>query len=128
MYEDGMQTRDFISVHDVVDALLLAMQRKDAEFQTMNIGSGTPTTIHEIAVLLGRLLGKDIQPDITGEFRLNDIRHCFSNITKAAKLLGWKPKVTLEQGLGELIEWSKKEHAVDGFELAEDELRVKKLL
>lgn len=128
VYEDGKQTRDFVSVHDVVGALLLAMQNKEADFQAINIGMGKPTTIHEIAVLLARLLGKDITPNITGEFRLNDIRHCFADIAKAKNILGWKPTVTLERGLGELIEWSKKEHATDAFEHAEGELRKKKLL
>lgn len=127
VYEDGMQSRDFISVHDVVDALVLAMEKRKADYQIFNMGSGIQTSIKDIATTLATLLKKNITPKITGEFRINDIRHCFADNSKIKKELGWKVKVTLKKGLQELIEWSEKEEAVDTFEKAEAELKQKKL-
>jgi dTDP-L-rhamnose 4-epimerase len=127
IYEDGMQTRDFISVHDVVSALVAACDTKKANYQVLNIGSGKPTKIYDIAKTLAGLLHKDIKPLLNGEYRLNDIRHCFADIHKAKTILRWYPKISLEQGLNELICWSKKEHAVDEFDKASAQLSEKKL-
>lgn len=127
VYEDGLQTRDFISVHDVVKAFLLALEKDEANYQMFNIGSGKGTTILEIGQTLSKLLGKSGLIKINQEFRKNDIRHCFADISKAKKILGWKPKITLEQGLKELIEWSEKEKAEDKFSKAQKELQQKGL-
>lgn len=126
VYEDGLQTRDFVSVHDVVNALVLSMTSESANNQVINIGSSIPTTIADVAIILASLLKKDIYPIITEEYRFNDIRHCFADITKAKKVLGWKPKVTLMKGFRELIAWSKNEQAVDLFEIAQKELQQSK--
>lgn len=124
LYEDGLQTRDFVSVRDVVAALLAALKRESANFQVFNIGSGHATSIKDIAVTLAGLLGKDIQPNVTRELRKKDIRHCVADITKAGKLLGWVPRVSLKSGLGELIDWSAGQPSVDRVEEANKELRV----
>ncbi len=128
VYEDGLQSRDFISVHDVVDALIIAMKNKKADYEIFNMGSGIPSPIKDIAIYLAKLLSKDIKPKINGQFRVNDIRHCFADISKIKNLLDWQPKVTLEKGLKELIEWSENEEAIDRFDQAEAELKQKKLL
>src|SRR5581483_9404125 len=127
VYEDGMQSRDFVSIHDVVSALIKAMNSDKANFEKINIGSGTPTSIKELAEKLAKLLGKDIQPKVSGDFRKNDICHCFADITKAKKILDWEPSVSLDKGLEELIEWSNKENAEDLYEKAQGELKEKKL-
>lgn len=128
VYEDGMQSRDFISVHDVVDALILVMKNKKADYAIFNMGSGTPIPIKEIAQTIAKLLKKNIEPKVNEGFRINDIRHCYADISKIKKYLNWQPKVTLEQGLKELIAWSENEKAIDTFEKAEKELKQKKLL
>lgn len=128
VYEDGMQMRDFVSVHDVVDALILGMEKEESNFQVMNIGSGKPVSIKKVAEILSALLKKNIKPKVSGEFRKNDIRNCFADISKVNKLLGWKPKVSLEEGMGELIVWSEKEESIDLFQKAEKELKDKSLL
>ncbi len=128
IYEDGMQSRDFISVHDVVDALVLAMKNEKANYEVMNMGSGIATPIKDVALLLAKLLNKQIEPKITGEFRKNDIKICTADITKIQEILDWSPKISLEEGFKELIEWSEHEESVDLFEIAEEELRQKKLL
>jgi dTDP-L-rhamnose 4-epimerase len=128
VYEDGGQTRDFVSVHDVVDALIQAMDSKAANYQVCNIGTGTPTSIKGIALILAELMGKKIKPLISQKPRKNDIRHCYPDIRQAQKLLKWKPKITLEQGLQELVEWSINEKATDTFALASQELQQKGIM
>lgn len=127
VYEDGLQTRDFVSVHDVVRAFVLALEKEEANFQMFNIGSGKGTTILEIGQTLSKLMGKSGLIKVNKSFRKNDIRHCFADISKAKKILGWEPKITLEQGLKELIEWSSTEKAEDKFLEAKKELEEKGL-
>lgn len=127
IYEDGVQSRDFVSVHDVVRAFILAMEKHKADYQCLNIGTGQSTTIGEVADLLASLLKKKIIPVFPGEFRLNDVRHCAADVTKAKKLLGWQPRISLKKGFVELVAWSANKSAVDAFDAAAAELRHKKL-
>lgn len=122
LYEDGMQTRDFVSVHDVVEVLFLALATDRADYQTINIGSGKPVPIIQIARILARLLGSPALVEVGGKYRANDTRHCYADIKKAIRILGWKPKVSLARGLKELIAWSATEAAIDNFSKAEREL------
>lgn len=127
-YEDGTQSRDFVSVHDVVKAFILAMEKDEANGNVFNIGSGKSTSIKDIATIIAKTLGKENLVKISGEFRKNDVKHCFANISKAKKLLGWEPKISLEEGFKELIKWGEKEKAVDNFAIAEKQLREKCIL
>src|SRR3989344_2287575 len=128
IYEDGLQSRDFISVHDLVNAFILSLESDEANNQMFNIGSGKGTSILEIAEAVSKLLGKPNLIQINKDYRKNDIRHCFADISKAKKVLGWEPKITLEQGLKELIEWSSNQVAKDKFKNAQAELKQKGLL
>lgn len=128
VYEDGLQTRDFVSVHDVVRALILSLENQEIGNEIINMGSGKPTSIKEIAQTIGSLLGSKELVKIGGEFRKGDIRHCFADISKAQRLLGWTPEISLTEGFGELIEWSAHEKAEDKFAQAEKELKQKGLL
>jgi dTDP-L-rhamnose 4-epimerase len=130
VFEDGGQLRDFVSIHDVVDCLVLMLEQPGADYLPVNVGSGQTVTILEIARLLARLLGSDIEPDVTRTGRTFDIRHNTADISRARQTLGFAPKVTLEQGFGELIEWARQspDGAVDFFDTALDELRRKGLL
>ncbi len=128
VYEDGGQTRDFISVHDVVQANLLALEKAEGDYQAFNIGSGAATSIRAVAELLARLHGRpDIAPQLTGKYRKGDIRHCYADISKAQKLLGFAPAVGFEEGMRRLIEWASTEEATDRFEVAARELEAKGL-
>jgi dTDP-L-rhamnose 4-epimerase len=115
LYEDGLQTRDFISVHDIVDSNMLAMDKNAANYEIYNVGTGNPMTIKHIAETVSQLYGKDTKPNITCKFRKGDIRHCFADITKIRKKLGFKLKINFEDGMKEFIEWSKNQEAVDNF-------------
>ena len=130
VFEDGGQLRDFVSIHDVVTCLVLMLERSGTDYLPVNVGSGQTVTILEIARLLAKLLGKSIEPEVTQTGRKFDIRHNTADITLAAEKLGFEPKVTLEQGFTELIEWAKTspDGAVDFFDRALEELEAKGLL
>lgn len=128
IYEDGFQTRDFISVHDVVSANIAAMENTEADYRVFNVGTGQPLTIKSIAETLAKLYGKDIKPEITNKFRKGDVRHCYADISSIKNVLNWEPKVSFEDGMRELIEWSRNAESVDRFEEAVAELKEKGLV
>jgi dTDP-L-rhamnose 4-epimerase len=127
IFEDGLQRRDFVSVYDIAQACRLALEVPDAAGRALNVGSGTPHTIREIAAMLSAILGKDIEPEICGKYRVGDIRHCFADISEARAVLGYEPRVTLEDGLVELAEWLQDQAAVDRVEDASRELAARGL-
>lgn len=129
IYEDGLQTRDFISVHDVVDAILTVMESSALDGEVINIGSGIPRSIAEVARTLATLARvPEIEPTITCQFRRGDVRHCTADLTRARQLLGFEPRVTWEEGLAELVRWCREAFAADRFDQAEQELRARGLL
>ncbi|MGE0592532.1 MAG: NAD-dependent epimerase/dehydratase family protein [Vicinamibacterales bacterium] len=130
VFEDGGQLRDFVSIHDVVDCLVLMLEHPGADYLPVNVGSGQTVTILEIARMLARLLGVSIEPEVTQAGRRFDIRHNTADIGRARETLGYAPKVPLEQGFAELIDWARStpDAAVDFFDTALDELRQKGLL
>jgi dTDP-L-rhamnose 4-epimerase len=113
VFEDARQMRDFVSVHDVVQANLLAMQRTAGDGMALNIGSGHPIMIGDLAQELTRCLGVPIPAEITGKYRAGDIRHCFADISAAKRVLGYKPKYRLANGIAELVDWLRSQTAVD---------------
>ena len=113
VFEDGEQMRDFVSVHDIVQANLLAMERSESDGEIINIGGGTPVSIRRVAEILAHALGKDIAPVISQKYRAGDIRHCFADLTKARKLLGYEPRITHEEGFRELAAWLGGQEAED---------------
>jgi dTDP-L-rhamnose 4-epimerase len=121
--EDGNQQRDFVSVHDIAQACRLALEVPDAAEHVFNIGSGSPRTISEIAAELARTLDKEhIEPEITGQYRMGDIRNCFADISLARRVLGYSPRVALEDGLVELAEWLEGRTPIDRIDDASCEL------
>jgi dTDP-L-rhamnose 4-epimerase len=121
IFEDGMQRRDFVSVRDIVQACQLALTTPNAG-DVFNIGSGRPRSILEIANAVIDVLGARVEPVITGKFRSGDIRHCFADIAKAERLLGYRPAVRFEDGLTELAQWLAGTQAPDNFLHATAEL------
>lgn len=121
--EDGQESRDFISVHDIVRACLLTIDSDATNRQIMNVGTGKRTTILELANLLIRLHGGAMEPVVNQEFRVHDFRHNMADISRISTLVGFTQSVALEEGLRELVEWSKTEQHQDAFVRAYDELR-----
>ena len=127
IFEDGLQRRDFVSVYDIAQACRLALDVPGAAGRALNIGSGTPYTIRDVAAMLSGILGKAIESEICGKYRVGDIRHCFADITEARAVLGYEPRETLEDGLVELAEWLQYQAAVDRVDDASRELAARGL-
>jgi dTDP-L-rhamnose 4-epimerase len=127
VFEDGLQRRDFVSVHDVTRACELALTREGADGLAVNIGSGRSVTVLEIADGLARVLGKDVKAEISGKYRVGDIRHCFADIALARRTLGYEPEVELDDGMRRLAEWLEGQVATDHVDAATEELRSRGL-
>jgi dTDP-L-rhamnose 4-epimerase len=128
VFEDGEQRRDFVSVYDVARACRLALEVPVAAGGVFNVGSGTSYTVRGIAERMSRLLGREhIEPEVTGRYRVGDIRHCFADISLARDVLGYEPRVRLEDGLSELAEWLEGQVALDRGEQASAELAARGL-
>ncbi|KJS33513.1 MAG: dehydratase [Desulfatitalea sp. BRH_c12] len=122
IFEDGRQQRDFVSVHDVARACRMALA-SDLKEEVLNIGSGQAYTIIEIAELLAQVMGKPhIAPVITGKYRVGDIRHCYADISRARRLLGYHPEISMTDGLAELCKWLADQQAEDHVDRAHLEL------
>jgi dTDP-L-rhamnose 4-epimerase len=105
VFEDGEQKRDFVSVHDVVQALLLSAEEEAAVGKAFNVGSGRAVTVLEVAATLAGVLGTDVEAQVIGKYRVGDIRHCFADISLAREVLGYEPRVAFEEGMQELVGW-----------------------
>jgi len=104
IYGDGKQTRDFIHVQDVVEANMLALTKKTAIGEVLNIATGNPTTINQLAEMLQQIMKTNLKPAYTNP-RPGDIKHSYADITKAKKLLQYNPKISLKNGLTQLVKW-----------------------
>ncbi|HII40303.1 MAG TPA: nucleoside-diphosphate sugar epimerase, partial [Thermoplasmata archaeon] len=92
------------------------------------VGAGRGLSVLDVANVLLTLYGSKLAPVVAHKFRAGDVRHCFADISKARRLLGYEPKVAFEEGMKELVEWGRKVEAKDGFERAYEELRNKGLV
>jgi dTDP-L-rhamnose 4-epimerase len=128
IFEDGLQQRDFVSVYDIARACRLALETPEAAGEVFNVGSGQPQTVREIAAKLAKVVGKEqVRPEILGKYRVGDIRHCYADIGKAQRVLGFTPQVRLEDGLVELSSWLASQAAVDRVAQASAELSARGL-
>jgi dTDP-L-rhamnose 4-epimerase len=129
IFEDGLQQRDFVSVYDVARACRLALESPGAPGRVFNVGSGHRYTIRTVAQRMAQALGKEhIQPEINGKYRVGDIRHCFADVTLAREVLGYKARVSLEEGLVDLAGWLGKQTASDRVAQASEELAARGLV
>jgi dTDP-L-rhamnose 4-epimerase len=121
--EDGLQRRDFVSVHDVARACHLAMEVDEADGVALNVGSGRSFTIIEVAERLAAVLGRgEVAAEVTGKYRFGDIRHCFADLTRTRQVLGYEPETTFEEGVEGLAGWLEGRGAIDRVEDARAEL------
>jgi dTDP-L-rhamnose 4-epimerase len=121
IFEDGLQRRDFVHVRDVVRACRAALTTQ-AVGEVFNVGSGVERTVLEVAHAVIEALNVDVEPTITGKFRVGDVRHCYADIRKARERLGFIPQVDFQAGITGLAEWLAREEAEDNFPMAAAEL------
>ena len=129
IFEDGEETRDFVHVDDVAAAVLRCVERPVAPGVTLNVGRGEPVSVMEVARLLCRVMGSPIEPHVTGEYRVGDIRHNFADIGRLAETMDYRPSVSLEEGLRRFCDWVATQPVPeDLLEKANSELRARKLM
>lgn len=116
VFEDGLQTRDFIWVGDVIRTMSDLLETDRADGLTLNIASGIPTTVSDVARRLARLMRVHHEPAISRQFRFGDVRHCTADIGLASERLRFVPAISLDDGFDRLIHWSREAESRDGFE------------
>ena len=129
IYEDGLESRDFVFIDDAVDATILCMQSANADGEIFNIGTGKNITVIEVAESLIRLLDSQGKTSTVGKYRLGDVRHNYADITKIHKILGYSPKYSFQDGLAEFVKWVQNQKIVeDNYEESIKELKDKGLI
>lgn len=128
IFEDGQQSRDFVHVGDIVQANLLALEKEEANYEVFNVGTQKVTTVLQLAGLLGQHLGCDQPPIVANQYRQGDIRHCFADTAKIRGRLGYEPRMSMDQGVGELVEWVRTQVSRDLFARAQKEMIQKRLI
>ncbi|OEZ47555.1 dTDP-L-rhamnose 4-epimerase [Janthinobacterium sp. MP5059B] len=129
IFEDGLESRDFVHVNDIVQAIQLAMESDAASGATLNVGAGEPTSVLDIANLLVDALGGSVRPEVTGQYRLGDIRHCYADLSQIKATLNFTPQVSLARGIEEFAAWvSSQPLPEDGLDKANEELKKRKMM
>jgi dTDP-L-rhamnose 4-epimerase len=129
IFEDGQQRRDFVHVSDVARAFILALKSPAATGQVFNIGSGEDRTVTDVARCIAGAMGRnDMEPEITGQMRLGDIRHCIPDLSRARDELGYEARQDFTEGLAELAEWVARQEAEDRVFEARRELEMRGLV
>lgn len=128
IFEDGLESRDFVYIDDVVDATILGLEKEEANNQVFNVGTGVAKNVLTVANELVKNYGLDVAINVSGNYRLGDIRHNYADLTKINKLLGFCPKVSFEAGLKSFAEWvNTQEVQEDKYQKSIDEMKAKGL-
>lgn len=127
VFEDGGQTRDFIDVRDIARCCALALTQDGADGRTVNVGTGVPTSVVEVADTIARGLGKELEPEVVGKYRAGDIRHCYADPTLAEQLLGFRAEIPFEAGMQDLLQWLEGREAEDSVDAASEALAARGL-
>lgn len=129
IFEDGKESRDFVFIDDVVEATVLGIELDRADFQSFNVGTGVATTVLEVAQTLMKHFGITVPLEVTGQFRMGDIRHNVADMKKARELLGFEAKVRFDEGIRRFAEWVNGQSIMDDrYEASLEEMRKKGLL
>lgn len=105
IFEDGKESRDFVFIEDVVAATILGLEKEEANGEVFNVGTGEATDVITVADELIKNYGTNTKVNITGNYRLGDIRHNYADLTKIRSLLGFAPKYNFETGIKEFTDW-----------------------
>ncbi len=128
VFEDGMESRDFVYIEDVVDAIIKGLETPEAKGHVFNIGTGVATDVLTVANTLCEKYGIDVPITISGNYRLGDIRHNYADITLARKILGYEPKWSFPDGIGQFVKWVNRQTVQeDRYEASIEEMKMKGL-
>jgi dTDP-L-rhamnose 4-epimerase len=128
VFEDGLQSRDFIHVSDIVQASMLALEKEEANYEVFNVGTGRQLTILDMGNILCEELDPEQKPVILNQYRAGDIRHCYADISRIREKLGFAPKVAFEDGINGLVDWVRTQQADDLVEKAKAQLLERRLV
>ena len=128
IFEDGLESRDFVYVDDVVDATILGIEKEEANYQVFNVGLGEAVDVLRVANTLRQAYGADVEISVSGNYRLGDIRHNYADLTKILTRLGFEPKVSFEEGIARFTAWvNQQEVQQDTYEKSVEEMKAKGL-
>ena len=128
IFEDGLESRDFVYIDDVVNATIAGMEVREANGHVFNIGTGIATDVLTVAKTLCKHYGIEVPLNVSGNYRLGDIRHNYADITLAKKILGFEPKWTFDHGIKQFTEWvNQQELQKDNYEASLEEMKQKGL-
>ena len=128
IFEDGQESRDFVYIDDVVDATILGIEKDEANYQTFNVGTGIAISVQEVAQTLKNKYNSEINLNITGNYRIGDIRHNYADLKKIRTLLGFVPKVNFNTGISNFVKWVETQHIEeDNYEKSIIEMKEKGL-
>lgn len=128
IFEDGKETRDFVFIDDVVEATILGLQNDNANGQVYNVGTGIATDVITVANTLAKYYQREIPIQISGNYRLGDIRHNFADITKIKAELGFEPQWYFEKGIEAFTNWvNDQQIPEDKYEQSIEEMKNKGL-
>jgi dTDP-L-rhamnose 4-epimerase len=128
VFEDGEQSRDFIHVDDIAEAVIRSVDFTGTGAHVLNVGTGRPTTIRQVASVLAKQMGVDIEPTALNRYRAGDIRHCIADTRRAERVLGFRAQQCFEDGVKSLIEWSRREKPRDTVDKCMAELETHNLV
>jgi dTDP-L-rhamnose 4-epimerase len=129
IFEDGKESRDFVFIDDVVNATILGIEREQANDQVFNVGFGVPVSVWEVASTLKKNYHSEVKLNITGNFRIGDIRHNYADVSKIKSLLNFTPQTDFEKGIGLFTQWVDQQQVIESrYEHSLDEMKKKGLL
>lgn len=128
VFEDGLETRDFVYIDDVTDAVILSIEDDQANFEIFNVGSGEKTDVITVANTLKEKYNSSVNVQISGNYRLGDIRHNLGDLTFIKEKIGFEPKVSFKQGISNFVDWvEKQEIESDNYDKSIQEMKDKGL-
>lgn len=128
IFEDGKETRDFVYIEDITNAVKLGIENTDVKFDIFNVGSGEKTDVLTIANYLRDNYKSDIKINVSGAYRVGDIRHNIADISNITNKLGYKPSVTVAEGLSNFVNWVETQKVeADNYESSIAEMKEKGL-
>ncbi len=128
IFEDGKESRDFVYIHDVVDATILGIEKDEANYEVFNVGLGLAIDVNKVASTLVKEYKSNSKISISGNYRLGDIKDNYADLTKIQTKLGFKPKVSFEEGIKRFTKWVNAQEVVeDQYEKSINEMKEKGL-
>lgn len=129
VFEDGQESRDFVYIDDVIEATVLAIQKKINKSIALNVGSGISTTVEYLANSLKKLYNSEVEVNVSGDYRIGDIRHNKADIEKVKNVLGFNPKTPFDTGLRNFVDWVKQQEVKsDNYDKSIIEMKKKGLM